>query len=129
MSKRDAELWLLQCEPGTFLLRFSNTQIGGLSVAWVSNITDGRGGTKEAHAVSLAAVALTVADGRARGMGSSADSSAPASATAKRVWHLQPWFAKDFVIRSISDRYRRWPPPQAVATPWASPHVALRESL
>ena len=23
----------------------------------------------------------------------------------KKVWHLQPWFAKDFVVRALADRY------------------------
>ena len=41
LGKRDAEAWLLACEPGTFLLRFSNTQIGGISVAWVTLQHDG----------------------------------------------------------------------------------------
>ena len=36
MQKSDAEKLLLQCSPGTFLIRFSEGDPGGVSVAWVT---------------------------------------------------------------------------------------------
>ena len=38
MQKMDAEKLLLQCSPGTFLIRFSEGDPGGISVAWVTGI-------------------------------------------------------------------------------------------
>ncbi|XP_031639934.1 signal transducer and transcription activator-like [Contarinia nasturtii] len=35
VSKSKAEKMLLDCQPGTFLFRFSDTELGGISVAWV----------------------------------------------------------------------------------------------
>ena len=64
ISKRDAETALITKPNGTFLLRFSDSEIGGISVAWV---------------------------GEERQVG-------------KKVWHLQPWFAKDLMIRPLADR-------------------------
>lgn len=64
ISKKDAETTLITKAPGTFLLRFSDSEIGGISVAWV---------------------------GEDRQVG-------------KKVWHLQPWFSKDLMIRPLADR-------------------------
>ena len=36
MQKADAEKLLLSCSPGTFLIRFSEGEPGGVSVAWVT---------------------------------------------------------------------------------------------
>ena len=36
MQKADAEKMLLQCASGTFLIRFSEGEPGGISVAWVT---------------------------------------------------------------------------------------------
>ena len=65
ISKKDAETTLIMKPNGTFLLRFSDSEIGGISVAWV---------------------------GEERQVG-------------KKVWHLQPWFAKDLMIRPLADRF------------------------
>ncbi|XP_037029300.1 signal transducer and activator of transcription 5A-like isoform X2 [Bradysia coprophila] len=37
INKRQAEEKLLQCPPGTFLLRFSDSELGGITIAWVEN--------------------------------------------------------------------------------------------
>lgn len=36
MQKLEAEKMLLSCAPGTFLIRFSEGDPGGVSVAWVT---------------------------------------------------------------------------------------------
>lgn len=36
MQKAEAERLLLACSPGTFLIRFSEGEPGGISVAWVT---------------------------------------------------------------------------------------------
>ena len=64
ISKKDAESFLLTKVPGTFLLRFSDSEIGGISVAYVGS----------EHGI-------------------------------KKVWHLQPWFSKDLLIRPLADRH------------------------
>jgi hypothetical protein len=64
VGKNRAQDMLLERPPGTFLLRFSDSELGGISVAWMSLDQDGH----------------------------------------RKVWHLQPWFAKDLVIRSLADR-------------------------
>ena len=40
MQKTDAEKMLLQCASGTFLIRFSEGEPGGISVAWVTGKGD-----------------------------------------------------------------------------------------
>eukprot|EP00794_Sanderia_malayensis_P003212 gene3212-3689_t len=60
MSREDARNYLLHKAPGTFLIRFSDGEIGGVSIAWVTHENE--------------------------------------------VFHLQPWTAKDFNIRSLADR-------------------------
>ncbi|XP_055306024.1 signal transducer and transcription activator-like, partial [Sitodiplosis mosellana] len=40
ISKDQAQKMLLKCAPGTFLLRFSDSQLGGISVAWVEKNDD-----------------------------------------------------------------------------------------
>ena len=40
MQKTDAEKMLLQCASGTFLIRFSEGEPGGISVAWVTGEGD-----------------------------------------------------------------------------------------
>eukprot|EP00127_Corallochytrium_limacisporum_P005000 Clim_evm23s196 gene=Clim_evmTU23s196 len=42
IGKQHAQDLLLQCQPGTFILRFSDSEIGGMSVAWVSQNEDGQ---------------------------------------------------------------------------------------
>jgi len=39
--RKSAEDMLAQCVPGTFLLRFSDSELGGLTVAWKSKSMDG----------------------------------------------------------------------------------------
>ena len=39
--RRTAEEMLAQCVPGTFLLRFSDSELGGLTVAWKAKAPDG----------------------------------------------------------------------------------------
>ena len=41
LSKNTAHDMLSGCNPGTFLLRFSEGEVGGVSVAYVSSFTDG----------------------------------------------------------------------------------------
>lgn len=35
MRKKDAEDMLGKCPTGTFLLRFSDSELGGITIAWV----------------------------------------------------------------------------------------------
>ena len=37
ISKQKAQDWLLMRPTGTFLLRFSDSEIGGITIAWVSD--------------------------------------------------------------------------------------------
>lgn len=41
VHKKCAEEMLLNCAPGTFLLRFSDSSLGGITIAWVG-IVDGK---------------------------------------------------------------------------------------
>lgn len=40
VHKKTAEEMLLKCQPGTFLLRFSDSELGGVTIAWLE-IKDG----------------------------------------------------------------------------------------
>jgi len=51
VQKGDAENLLKTCAPGTFLIRFSEGDPGGVSIAWV---TEGDLTTTEAQVLSLA---------------------------------------------------------------------------
>ncbi|CRK98250.1 CLUMA_CG011612, isoform A [Clunio marinus] len=66
IHKRTAEDHLLSCPRGTFLLRFSDSELGGITIAWVNEGNDG----------------------------------------SPCVLHIQPFTAKDFSTRSLSDRIR-----------------------
>ena len=66
VGKVQVQQALVASEPGTFLLRFSDSAVGGITVSWVGK--DAQGNTQ--------------------------------------VWNLQPWYAKDFGIRSLADRIR-----------------------
>lgn len=35
IQKKQAEEMLSKCPPGTFLLRFSDSELGGITIAWV----------------------------------------------------------------------------------------------
>lgn len=64
VHKKQAEEMLLKCPIGTFLLRFSDSELGGITIAWVGQGSDG----------------------------------------IPQVIMLQPFLAKDFAIRSLTDR-------------------------
>lgn len=40
VRKKDAEDQLASCSPGTFLLRFSDSELGGVTIAWVGGVFD-----------------------------------------------------------------------------------------
>ncbi|XP_037041739.1 signal transducer and transcription activator-like [Bradysia coprophila] len=42
VNRRETEKKLLQCPPGTFLLRFADSQLGGISISWVENAANPR---------------------------------------------------------------------------------------
>uniref|UniRef100_A0A336KNR7 Signal transducer and transcription activator n=2 Tax=Culicoides sonorensis TaxID=179676 RepID=A0A336KNR7_CULSO len=66
IHKRTSEELLLKCTRGTFLLRFSDSELGGITIAWVNEGED----------------------------------------MPPQVLHIQPFTAKDFTTRSLSDRIR-----------------------
>nr|DAA79938.1 TPA_inf: signal transducer and activator of transcription A [Anopheles farauti] len=66
IHKSKAEDYLLKCTRGTFLLRFSDSELGGITIAWVNEGNDGQ----------------------------------------PQILHIQPFTAKDFSTRSLSDRIR-----------------------
>uniref|UniRef100_A0A9I3BWZ5 Signal transducer and activator of transcription n=1 Tax=Anopheles culicifacies TaxID=139723 RepID=A0A9I3BWZ5_9DIPT len=66
IHKSKAEDYLLKCPRGTFLLRFSDSELGGITIAWVNEGNDGQ----------------------------------------PQILHIQPFTAKDFSTRSLSDRIR-----------------------
>ncbi|XP_055616698.1 signal transducer and transcription activator isoform X3 [Toxorhynchites rutilus septentrionalis] len=66
IHKSKAEDYLLKCPRGTFLLRFSDSELGGITIAWVNESNDGQ----------------------------------------PQILHIQPFTAKDFATRSLSDRIR-----------------------
>lgn len=37
IKKRQAEELLSTCAPGTFILRFSDSELGGITIAWTSS--------------------------------------------------------------------------------------------
>eukprot|EP00118_Oscarella_pearsei_P002848 m.11888 g.11888 ORF g.11888 m.11888 type:complete len:812 (+) comp23673_c0_seq1:85-2520(+) len=69
LTKQQAQELLQIRPPGTFLLRFSDSEVGGVTVAWVADNDQGE----------------------------------------RQVWNLQPWWAKDFAIRSLADRINDLP--------------------
>jgi len=85
ITKKDAETLLIHKNVGTFLLRFSDSEIGGISVAWVGEDTRNN-------------------DAQHNAGGSSSNTPAVSTLGVKKVWHLQPWFSKDLMIRSLPDR-------------------------
>lgn len=66
IHKRTTEEHLLKCPRGTFMLRFSDSELGGITIAWVNE-----GDDIQPH-----------------------------------VLHIQPFTAKDFATRALSDRIR-----------------------
>lgn len=53
MERADAQKMLMACASGTFLIRFSEGEPGGVSVAWVTDCAD-MGGNSERQVLSLA---------------------------------------------------------------------------
>lgn len=41
ISRKQTEELLAQCSPGTFLLRYSDSELGGVSIAWLSETSEG----------------------------------------------------------------------------------------
>lgn len=93
------------CEPkpiGTFLLRYSETELGGITVAWVSNQQQQNsiGGTSNSSS---------------SGGGSSTSShkgvqilhrNSPTNTSSNIIMHLQPFVSKDLNTRTLADRIR-----------------------
>lgn len=42
VHKKQAEEMLMKCTPGTFLLRFSDSELGGVTIAWINDMGDGQ---------------------------------------------------------------------------------------
>jgi len=36
VSKQQAQEWLMRSPSGTFLLRFSDSELGGITIAWIA---------------------------------------------------------------------------------------------
>lgn len=70
---------LAQCTNGTFLLRFSDSELGGVTIAWVS------GNLQKCTFYFKNSYKHIVAD-------------------KTEVFMLQPFTSKDFAIRSLADR-------------------------
>lgn len=93
VRKRQAEEMLAACPNGTFLLRFSDSELGGVTIAWV-----GMGASGECQVVSLescfkfpAVVFYFIF-------------SSALFTDQSDVFMLQPFTSKDFAIRSLADR-------------------------
>ena len=41
VSKQQAQEWLMRSQSGTFLLRFSDSELGGITIAWVAEDAKG----------------------------------------------------------------------------------------
>ena len=93
---------LLQCQPGTFLLRFSDSELGGISIATVT-ATDSPSGPSEKVAADLSKFR---SDKR---FSTYMDEINPHSwewmlFPGLNVDHFQPWTHRDLTIRSLPDR-------------------------
>lgn len=71
---------------GTFLMRFSETELGGITIAWVS-------GSSAAQSERNSSIKIM-------------KRSSPASPSASVLMHLQPFVSKDLSTRSLADRIR-----------------------
>ncbi|GBP74210.1 Signal transducer and activator of transcription 5B [Eumeta japonica] len=82
IQKKQAEEMLAKCPPGTFLLRFSDSELGGITIAW----TGGElmmNNSDPGH--SFYGLGDVVEDGN-------------------EVFSLQPFTSRDLVLRSLADR-------------------------
>ncbi|KAJ8947457.1 hypothetical protein NQ318_009758 [Aromia moschata] len=79
VRKRQAEELLASCTCGTFLLRFSDSELGGITIAWVSGWSSSSSpSSKVLHFDNFSDTG--------------------------EVFSLQPFTSKDFAIRSLADR-------------------------
>jgi len=74
--------------PGTFLLRYSETELGGITIAWVSNSADASKNPTLESKVQISHKAVS-------------NDSNP-----NVVMHLQPFLSNDLKTRSLADRIR-----------------------
>lgn len=79
VKKKQAEEMLSTCQAGTFLLRFSDSELGGITIAWVSG--------KHFRNFGIKAVIKPIF-----------------LLDTQEVFSLQPFTAKDFSVRSLADR-------------------------
>jgi signal transducer and activator of transcription 5B len=73
---------------GTFLLRFSETELGGITIAWVSS--------------SDISSMMPALDDRVQ----ISSRNSPTNTSANVVMHLEPFYAKDLHTRALADRIR-----------------------
>ncbi|XP_026823730.1 signal transducer and activator of transcription 5B isoform X2 [Ooceraea biroi] len=79
VRKKQAEEMLATCAFGTFLMRFSDSELGGITIAWCG----GKGDTTTCQTT---------------------DQVRSDQSTVEQVFMLQPFTSKDFAIRSLADR-------------------------
>jgi len=53
VSKAQAQEWLMKSCNGTFLLRFSDSELGGITIAWVAEEKPGKSAGISSHSVCL----------------------------------------------------------------------------
>ena len=83
VSRQEAEEFLKTSEVGTFLIRFSDSELGGVTVAWSS---------RESTLVVSLSLSIT------------SNISVNETTQEKEVAMLQPFTRKDLMIRSLPDR-------------------------
>lgn len=98
------------CEPkpiGTFLLRYSETELGGITVAWVSN--------QQQNSISGTSSSSSSSGGGGGGGIISTSShkgiqilhrNSPTNTSSNIIMHLQPFVSKDLNTRTLADRIR-----------------------
>lgn len=113
LNKQQAQDMLMSKPNGTFLLRFSDSEIGGITIAWVAE-NPNKAGKK--HSKWLVNMILIRTQLYAAKRGSELNRNAwlyPESvywicvfccAGERMVWNLMPFTTKDFSIRSLADR-------------------------
>ncbi|RYD39123.1 MAG: hypothetical protein EOP83_37300, partial [Verrucomicrobiaceae bacterium] len=85
----DGSAYSEPCPVGTFLLRFSETELGGVTIAWVSNSSE----------LSLMNPSLNDCVQISQRL-------SPTNTSSNVVMHLQPFVAKDLTTRPLADRIR-----------------------
>ena len=89
ISRQETEECLHKSENGTFLIRFSDTELGGVTVAWITGVYNTYVCSNELVRVTELSPSLSsVNDGTGQ----------------RQVAMLQPYSRKDLMIRSLSDR-------------------------